>query len=191
MLRPIRVFALFAVLAGLMIAVAGCGQSEEAAANSSSSATSEGTYLELDGLKYQVQMSRYLNPHDMEDAAYLRGLPSGLKLGRDEIWFGVFMRVENDGDKVHRSTGDFEITDTEHNTFRPVPLDAKRNDFVYRPQTLEPGAIVPSPNSIAGQGVIQGSLLLFKLKEADLQNRPLTLRIGPASGANRTVELDL
>ena len=191
MLRTIRVFALFAVLAGLMIAVAGCGQSEEAAANSSSSATSEGTYLELDGLKYQVQMSRYLNPHDMEDAAYLRGLPSGLKLGRDEIWFGVFMRVENDGDKVHRSTGDFEITDTEHNTFRPVPLDATRNDFVYRPQTLEPGAIVPSANSIAGQGVIQGSLLLFKLKEADLQNRPLTLRIGPASGANRTVELDL
>ncbi|HEX4692193.1 MAG TPA: hypothetical protein VH276_15965 [Solirubrobacteraceae bacterium] len=190
MLRPIRVFALLAVLAGL-IAVAGCGQSEESAANSSSSATSEGTYLELDRLKYQVQMSRYLNPHDMEDAAYLRGLPSGLKLGKDEIWFAVFMRVENDGDKTGKSSGVYEITDTENNVFRPVPLDSKRNDFVYRPQTLEPSAIIPSANSIAGQGVIQGSLLLFKLKEADLQNRPLTLRIGPPSGGNRTVELDL
>ena len=190
MLRPIRVFALLAVLAGL-IAVAGCGQTEESAANSSSSATSEGTYLELNGLKYQVQMSRYLNPHDPEDAAYLRGLPSGLKLGKDDIWFAVFMRVENDGEQTGHSSGEFEITDTEHNTFRPVPLDATRNDFVYRPQKLEPTAIVPPANSIAGQGVIQGSLLLFKLNEADLQNRPLTLRIGPASGANRTVELDL
>jgi hypothetical protein len=190
MLRPIRVLALLAVLAGL-IAVAGCGQSNESAANSSSSATSEGTYLELNGLKYQVQMSRYLNPHDQEDAAYLRGLPPGLKLGKDEIWFAVFMRVENDGDKTGKSSNEYEITDTEHNVFRPIPLDAKRNDFVYRPQTLQPTAIIPSSNSIAGQGVIQGSLVLFKLNEADLQNRPLTLRIGPAAGANRTVELDL
>ena len=62
---------------------------------------------------------------------------------------------------------------------------------MYRPQTIEPTAIVPSANSIAGQGVIQGALLLFKLKEADLQNRPLTLRIGPSAGEHRTVELDL
>jgi hypothetical protein len=190
MFRPIRLLALLALLAGTF-AVAGCGQSEESAANSSSSASGEGTYLELDGLKYQVQMSRYLNPHDAEDAAYLRGLPSGSTLGSNEIWFGVFMRVENDPSKTGHSTGEYVITDTENDSFRPVPLDAKRNDFVYRPQTLQPTTILPSANSIAGQGVIQGSLLLFKLNESDLQNRPLTLRIGPSSGPSRTVALDL
>jgi hypothetical protein len=188
MLRPIRVFALLAVLAGVL-AVAGCGSSESG--EQASATTNEGLYLELHGLKYQVQMSRYLNPHDAEDAAYLRGLPSGMKLGSDEIWFGVFMRVENDGEKTSQSTSEYEITDTENDTFRPVPLDAKRNDFVYRPQTLQPTAIVPSANSIAGQGVIQGSLVLFRLKESDLQNRPLTLRIGSRTGDNIQVELDL
>jgi hypothetical protein len=101
------------------------------------------------------------------------------------------MRVENDGGKPGRSTGDYAITDTENDSFQPVPLDPKRNDFVYRPQTLQPTAIIPSANSIAGQGVIQGSLVLFKLNEADLQNRPLTLRIGPKSGPSTFVELDL
>lgn len=189
MQRPIRLLALFAVLAGVVLA--GCGQSAQSAANTQESATTEGTYLELGGLKYQVQMSRYLNPHDTEDAAYLRGLPAGTKLGRDEIWFGVFMRVENDGDKTGHSSADYHITDTEHNTFRPVPLNPTRNDFVYRPQTLQPTAIIPGPNSIAGQGVIQGSLVLFKLKESDLQNRPLVLHIGPDAGPSTSVELDL
>jgi hypothetical protein len=189
MLRPIRLLALLSLLA-VGLVVAGCGANAETGQEATAT-TNEGLYLELEGLKYQVQMSRYLNPHDSEDAAYLRGLPSGTKLGRDEIWFGVFMRVENDGGKPGRSTADYQITDTENNTFRPVPLDAKRNDFVYRPQTLQPTAVIPSPNSIAGQGVIQGSLVLFKLKEADLQNRPLTLRIGPQSGPSTFVELDL
>jgi hypothetical protein len=188
MSRPIRLLASLALLAGVLL-VAGCGSAENG--EQASATTNEGLYLELGGLKYQVQMSRYLNPHDTEDSAYLRGLPSGMKLGKDEIWFGVFMRVENDGSRTGHSTGAYQITDTQNDTFRPVPLDPKRNDFVYRPQRLDPTAIVPSANSIAGQGVIQGSLLLFKLKESDLQNRPLTLRIGPASGPSQAVELDL
>jgi hypothetical protein len=188
MLRSTRLLALLALLTAV-IAVAGCGGSESG--EQASATTNEGLYLELNGLKYQVQMSRYLNPHDAEDSAYLRGLPQGTRLGKDEIWFGVFMRVENDGGKTGTATSDFQITDTEKNTFRPVPLDSKRNDFVYRPLKLEPTAILPSANSIAGQGVIQGSLVLFKLKEADLQNRPLTLRIGPESGPSTEVELDL
>jgi hypothetical protein len=88
------------------------------------------------------------------------------------------------------ATSSYEITDTQNNTFRPVPLSPKSNDFVYRPVKLEPGTILPSPNGIAGQGVIQGSLLLFRLKEADLQNRPLTLHISDG-GHSANVELDL
>jgi hypothetical protein len=187
MTRPFRLLALIALLVGA-VALGGCAQSENG--EQASTATSEGLYLELGGLKYQVQISRYLNPHDQEDSAYLRGLPQGLKLGHDEIWFGVFMRVENDGSKPAMATSSYEITDTQNNTFRPVPLSPKSNDFVYRPVKLEPGTILPSPNGIAGQGVIQGSLLLFRLKEADLQNRPLTLHISDG-GHSANVELDL
>ena len=37
----------------------------------------EGTYLDLGGLKYQVQISRLLNPSSIEDRAYLVGLNTG------------------------------------------------------------------------------------------------------------------
>jgi hypothetical protein len=189
MSRPIRLLALCALLTGVL-ATAGCGAHSES--STQESASSEGLYLELGGLKYQVQMSRYLNPADSEDSAYLKGLPSGVGLGPDEIWFGVFMRVENDGDKPADATSDYAITDTQHDTFRPVPLDSGINVFAYEPQPVEPAAVLPTPDSIAGQGVIQGSLVLFKLKQSDLQNRPLTLRIseGP-SGPSTSVELDL
>jgi hypothetical protein len=187
--RPIRLLALLALLAGVL-ATAGCGANTTQ--TQKGAVTDEGEYLELGGLKYQVQISRYLNPADTEDSAYLKGLPSGVKLGTDDIWFGVFMRVENDGSKPEASSSDYEITDTQHNTFRPVPLDAKVNEFAYVPTTLQPTAIVPSSDSIAGQGVIQGVLVLFRLKESDLQNRPLTLHIAKGStGPSTSVDLDL
>jgi hypothetical protein len=190
MTRPIRLLALLAILVGVLTA-AGCGQ--DSTHSQKGTVTDEGEYLELGGLKYQIQISRYLNPADSEDSAYLRGLPSGVKLGTDDIWFAVFMRVENDGSKPEPSTADYEITDTQHNTFRPVPLNPKVNDFAYQATTLQPSAIVPSTNTIAGQGVIQGSLVLFRLKESDLQNRPLTLQIsrGGSSGETARVDLDL
>jgi hypothetical protein len=189
MSRSIRLLALFALLTGVL-AAAGCGASTSTSIQES--ASSEGLYLELGGLKYQVQMSRYLNPADAEDSAYLKGLPAGVDLGSDETWFGVFMRVENDGDKTATASSTYEITDTENHAFRPVPLDPKVNDFAYTPVALQPAAIVPGPDTIAGQGVIQGTLVLFKLKEADLQNRPLTLRISEGqSGPSTSVELDL
>ena len=187
MSRPIRLLAILAVLAGVLTA-AGCGGVETSIQEA---ATTEGTYLEVGGLKYQVQISRQLNPTDPEDRSYLVGLPGGVTAGTGETWFGVFMRVENDGEKPAHAASDYEITDTENNTFRPVPVDAKVNDFAYQPTTLQPTTILPNPDSVAGQGVIQGSLLLFKLKESDLQNRPLTLKISDGGGESRSVELDL
>ena len=189
MTRPIRLLALCAVLAGVL-ATAACGAKSET--STQEAVSGEGIYLELGGLKYQVQMSRYLNPADREDGAYLKGLPEGVGLGNDEVWFGVFMRVENDGEKAARTATDYQIDDTEDNIFRPIPVDSKINDFAYRPQMLQPATVVPSPDSVAGQGVIQGLLVLFKLKEPALQNRPLTLHISEGgSGPSTSVDLDL
>jgi len=182
MSRALRLVALCALLSGLL-ATAGCGANGETSIQQA--ASGEGLYLELGGLKYQVQMSRYLNPADTEDRTYLQGLPQGVSLASDEIWFGVFMRVENDGDRLANATSGYTITDTQDDVFRPVPLDTRANAFAYQP-------IIPKPDSVAGQGVIQGTLVLFKLKEDDLQDRPLILHIAEgASGPSTSVELDL
>ena len=188
MARSRRLHVLALLLAGV-VAVGGCGGSET---STQAAASTEGLYLEVGGLKYQVQISRYLNPAHPEDSAYLKGLPAGTAAGPDEVWFGVFMRVENDGERPARATSSFEITDTQENTFRPIPLDPRVNVFAYQPTTLQPGTVVPHPDSVAGQGVIQGSLVLFKLKESDLENRPLILHVREgASGHSRSVSLDL
>jgi hypothetical protein len=183
--RPTRLLAACAVAAGLLV-TAGCGHSETSA---QVAATSEGLYLEQGGLKYQVQISRFLNPADPEDSSYLNGLPQGTKLGPKDIWFGVFMRVENDNERPATATSDYVITDTLHHSFRPVQLDTNINPFAYRPHPLQPGSLLPNPNSVAGQGAIKGSLVLFKINEDDLQNRPLLLHIGRTRPAQ--VELDL
>lgn len=191
MTRSPRPVALGAVLACLFaVALGGCARGT--ASNAQNQATDEGTYLEAGGLKYQIQISRYLNPSDGEDHGYLIGLPPGEKLGTNDIWFGIFMRVENDGDRPAAATSNYTITDTQGNTFHPVPLGAS-NVFAYRAHTLPPGGKIPAPDSSAGQGPIQGSLLLFKLNQDDLQNRPLVLHINPGAptGQTASVEIDL
>ena len=188
----------FIVLAGLLavaaLAAGGCGGGTSSVASETGSevaATDEGTYLEVGGLKYQVEISRQLNPTDAEDRDYLIGLPSGDTAGPGDLWFAVFMRVENDGDKPEPATADYTITDTQNHTFRPVQL-SNANAFAYRPLTLQPGSLVPVPNSAAAEGPIQGALVLFKLNSDDLQNRPLVLHIGQGgAGQSASVELDL
>jgi hypothetical protein len=187
-----RTFRLIALCALIALVAAGCGGTAPTGAGGA--VTDEGQYLEVAGLKYQVQISRQLNPSDSEDRGYLIGLPSGISTAPapGELWFGVFMRVQNDGDGTHPATSDYSITDTQHNTFRPVPLSGQ-NAFAYRARTLQPGDLIPVPDSAAASDPIQGSLILFKLKTDDLQNRPLTLHIaeGGASGQQASVELDL
>jgi len=156
-------------------------------------AQTEAIYLEVGRLKYQVQLSRILNAADVEDRQYLAGLPSSApKVDRDETWFAIFMRVENDSDERATSTDRFEIVDTEDTRYRPVPLDTAGNPFAYTARPLEPGDVQPSPSSAAGQGPIQGELLLFRIPISTLQNRPLQLRFrDPTSSQVGVVDLDV
>ena len=62
--------------AALALAGAGCGDSEGV----KTTAETEGLYLNVNGLKYQIQMSRYMNPNDVEDSEYLVGLPESPSL---------------------------------------------------------------------------------------------------------------
>ena len=91
-----------------------------------SSAETEGIYVSVDDLTYQVQISRILNPASAEDEAYLKGLPEDEEPAADEVWFGVFMRVENETDEELTAAEGFKIVDTQETEFEPVELDTER-----------------------------------------------------------------
>ncbi len=186
-LRPARVLLLLALAATSVLAFAGCANKIE----TRTIGKTEGLYIDVGELKYQVQLSRIINPNDEEDRAYLAGLPAGtVQPKSDEAWFGVWMRVQNVRSKqTFPAAEEFEISDTQEHTFKPTPL--ANNPFAYEPQNLGPNTIVPSSNSPAGEGVIQGSLILFKLTTEALANRPLEFKIQSPTLADDVGVVDL
>jgi hypothetical protein len=151
----------------------------------------EGVYVTVGDLKYQVQISRILNPADSEDRAYLKGLPaSESTLPPDAQWFAVFMRVQNEHGQPKPTAERFTIVDTQANKFEPLPVD---NVLAYQPETLQAKSILPDPNSVPAYTPTQGTLLLFKIPNASLDNRPLDLEIEDPSGSGKqaVVRLDI
>jgi len=155
-------------------------------------AETEAIYINLDGLKYQVQVSRQLNPLTIDDRDYLNGIPAeDRQLRDDEEWFGIWMRAENNEQEPHRLTDDFEIVDTQENVYRPVFVGPE-NVFAYRPVVVQPNENYPDPNSPAGERQPQGALVLFKVRRFSLDNRPLELIVtGSESGEKASVALDV
>jgi hypothetical protein len=177
----------FLLLACALLAT-GCGNRHETV----TVGETEGIYIDIDELKYQVQISRYMNSNDVEDRAYMVGLPEGTaEPAADETWFGVFLRVQNQTDHAIAPANDFQIVDTQENVYRPVPLDTEVNPFAYRPDPIGPKSLIPQPDSVASEGTVQGSLLLFKVKTESLQNRPLEFRMRRGSGQVGIVDLDI
>jgi hypothetical protein len=181
-----------AILLTVLAASAGlsaCGNKQDVVHE----AETEGIYVDVGDLKYQVQISRQLNPANVEDKSYLVGLgPFDRTLGADNVWFAVFVRVENDNqDAVARSASKFELHDTQERVFEPIQL-GRENVFAYRPATLpkatsSTSGMIPLPDSAASEGPTQGALLLFKLPRTTLDNRPLELIIAPPSGGEKGI----
>jgi hypothetical protein len=147
-------------------------------------ADSEGAYFTVGDLKYQVQISRQLNPTDLEDREYLSNLsPADLQLKPDQTFFGVFLRVENETKRPIASAGDFTITDTQGNKFRPVNLD---NTYAYKVVAIDAdGGTQPNGIEPAHYDPTQGKLVLFKLPNTSLDNRPLELTVRAQNGRYR------
>ena len=176
------------------VASRGCGSAEEA--GHGSVADTEGIYLDVGGLKYQIQMSRYLNPNDIEDREYLSGAARRARSSSraDEIWFGVCVRVaERRPTRPAGRPTTSEIHDTQDNVFRPIPVDTDINAVRL------PGAgrrrrapCSAARHALPARAPIQGSLLLFKIKTDSLQNRPLELRFSNGRGRpGGTYDLDV
>jgi hypothetical protein len=183
--RPLRTVLSIALVA----LVAGCGSDTTATV-----AETEGLYLDINGLKYQIEMSRYMNPNDVEDREYLVGLPESTPPpAEDETWFGVWVRVENVSETETRpAASNWEIHDTQDNVYRPIPIDTDVNPFAFEPVDVPPKSVIPHPTSAAGQGPTQGLLLLFKIRNESFQNRPLELRFSNGGGGDEgTYDLDV
>jgi hypothetical protein len=178
MRRPLAiVLCLLTALAAL--AVAGCGEEEEELE------VVEGEPLELGELRYNVQLTRFLNPDDNEDAEYLIGqdpAPPG------QSFLGVFMVVENESEEAADSSSDYIVVDTTEQTFDPLETDS--------PYALTAGEQVPAEGQLplddttAATGPVQGAMLLFLVPDGVSENRPLELQI-EGEDATGTVELDI
>lgn len=140
-------------------------------------AKDEGLYIDAGPLTYQVQISRELNPADIEDRNYFAGLPVGTTpTTPQQEWFGVWLQVKNEGKQPAQLAKNFRIVDTLGHAFTPIQL-SPGNPFAYQPVTLDPGAFQPAANSAARLSATQGTLVLFKLDANVSQNRPLIFEI--------------
>jgi len=166
-------------LAALAVFVSACGYSSD------SKDVVEGEVVKLGELKYQVIFSRFLNPNDNEDSAYLVGQPP---LAKGSSYFGVFLEVQNKSEKTQKLAEAFTIKDASEQTFDAIPSESLYAFPVGgEVESQEP---IPTPDSTPQQGPIEGSLVLFDLPADASENRPLTFYIeGPEGPAE--VKLDL
>ena len=176
MRRPLAILCLLAATAAL--GIAGCGEEHELE-------VVEGEPVELDGLAYNVALTRFLNPDDPEDAEYLVGQPD---TARGSSHLAVFLTVENETDDPRSAADTYEVVDSQGNTFELLDSES--------PYALELGATVPADDALpvedttAATGPIHGAMLLFEVSNEVTENRPLELEIHSGSETG-TVQLDI
>jgi len=166
------------LIAGAML-FAACGAEKEVEAP-------EGEPIELGPLSYNVQVTRFLNPGDLGDAAYLAGQPAA---GDGQAYLGVFLTIENESNDTQNIPSDFELRDTREATFPPSP--SKSPFAVELGAAIPPEGVVPAPGTPAANGPIKGAVLLFLIDEAISENRPLKLEIPSSDGEPGAIELDI
>jgi hypothetical protein len=204
---PLAICLVLALFAAAI--VAGCGE-EEAELH-----VVEGEPLEMGDLSYTAQISRYLNPDDPEDRGYLAGQEPP---DPEQLYFGVFLTIENETGEDQELPDDFVLRSTEADAeatsgtgiYEPIPSNS-----VYALQLpgledeaqagIDPGTIddlqpstvpadeeLPLADTTAADGVIGGAMLLFLVDEEVAENRPLELEVPGDPGAHPGfIELDI
>lgn len=166
-------------VAAILLGLAACGSTSE------HKEVVEGEPVELGELQYNVIFSRFLNPSDNEDSAYLVGQP---KPPPGSAYFGVFFEVHNESEDPQTLADSFTIADADHELFEAVPSES-----LYALPfggEVEGQEQIPLVDSTPQQGPIEGSVVIFELPASASENRPLTLEIpGPEGPAE--VMLDL
>jgi hypothetical protein len=145
----------------------------------------EGEPVTLGEVKYNVVFSRFLNPNDTEDSAYLVGQEAPPK---GSAYFGVFFEIQNEHDESQPLPDSFTIHDAEHTAYESIPSESLYA-FPLGGE-VEAEEQLPVLDSTAQQGPIEGSLVLFLLPGTVSDNRPLVLEIeGPGGPGEVTLDL--
>jgi hypothetical protein len=152
----------------------------------------EGLGVPLNGVDYNVFITRELNLRITPDEAYYQGPEP--KPGF--TYYGIFIQACNKSTVPRQTIREFRVTDNQETEFEPVPVSPD-NAFGYTPRKLAPQQCIPEAGSVAQQGPTAGSMLLFDFPLATTENRPLELELrGPydllkAKRQIKKVELDL
>ena len=146
----------------------------------------EGLALELDGVEYNVFITRELNIKITPDKAYFEGPEAE----PGETLYGVFIQVCNRSSDTHETSDNFKIKDNQDNEFEPEQLP-EDNAFAYHAGELEPNECFPESGSVAQLGPTSGTMLLFRLPLENTEYRPLELEIQGQGDSHLTYELDI
>ena len=179
---PARLVA-FACLAVLALGASACGDEEPGV----DEPAREGLALELDGVDYNVFITRQLNPAIPPDDAYVEAAEPE----PTDTLYGIFLQTCNTSDEPQGTAEEFMIVDAQGNEFEPDELPLN-NRFAYHPRELLPQECIPEAGSVAQLGPTAGSMLLFTLPLENTEYRPLELEInGGGDEGGLTFELDI
>ena len=133
---------------------AGCGNKVEVR----TVGETEGIYIDVGDLRYQVQISRIINPHDVEDRRYLQGLPAGTLAaeGRRGVVRRLAAGPEHDRSETTLAAAD-GVRDRRH-AGEHVRADRARGEPVRLRGAGRSGptAVLPNSESPAGEGADPG-----------------------------------
>jgi hypothetical protein len=174
--------ALAFVLALALSGLAGCGSEEE------TSAHEEGIPIKLGELEFNVQETRFLNPAQPDDSDYLAGQELPPPPGK--VYLGIFLTIHNDGDHPVRLPT-YEETSVVDTTGAAYQADPSTTPFAAPlGAQLAGGGDIPSADSPAQSGPVQGALVIFLVDLTVDANRPLRLEID-YEGETGEITLDI
>jgi hypothetical protein len=172
-------------LAVLAAGVAACGEAD--VEQGVEEPAREGLALELEGIEYNVFITRQLNTRIPPDDAYVE---AGTEPDKGETLYGVFLQACNRSDDTHETVDRFKIVDNQGNEFEPEELP-EDNQFAYHAKELLPDECIPEAGSVAQLGPTAGSMLLFRLPLANTEYRPLELEVEGTGDEHLTFKLDI
>jgi len=183
--RMPRRLVMLLCLAVLAAGAAACGEAD--VEQGVDEPAREGLALELQGIEYNVFITRELNPKITPDRAYVE---AGTEAGKGETLYGVFLQACNRTHDTHQTVDRFKIVDNQGNEFEPEELPDD-NQFAYHARELEPTECIPEAGSVAQLGPTAGAMLLFRIPLANTEYRPLELEIEGGGDKHLTYELDI
>ena len=184
--RMLRRFLMPLCLAAVAAGASGCGTADEHPGVDHPAR--EGLAVELDGVDYNVFITRQLNPRVPPDEAYVDEETGETEA--DETLYGVFLQVCNRSEDARETVEEFTIVDNQGNEFEPEELP-EENPFAYHAGELLPNECIPESGSVAQLGPTAGSMLLFKLPLENTEYRPLELEVHGEGDERLTFELDI